>query len=134
MAEADSGPPSSPLPRRWFLGVLVLALGLRGTVLVGLQANLNDDPDAYRRLAVNLMTTGTYGLHATGAGVIQPTAYRPPLYTLLLCAGLAVSGGAPCAATRAISFPATAGSRWALPATVSRMASISFSLGVSLSR
>jgi len=39
---------------------------------------LRTDPDGYRRLAVNLVEHGTFG-----QGDV-PTAYRPPLYPMML--------------------------------------------------
>ncbi len=48
--------------------------------------SLQEDPDAYRRLAVTWRTTGVFGL-AEGTSQPtepRPTAYRPPLYPLLL--------------------------------------------------
>ena len=45
---------------------------------------LQSDPDGYRRLARNLLGEGVFGDGET------PTAYRPPLYPLLLVPCLAV--------------------------------------------
>jgi len=50
---------------------------LRGGALLVIPDALQADPDGYRQLAENLVTHGTFG-----AG--EPTAYRPPLYPLLL--------------------------------------------------
>ncbi|MGE3780643.1 MAG: hypothetical protein AB7F89_25865 [Pirellulaceae bacterium] len=77
--------------RNELLIVLAAALVVRGAVLWGAHARLDADRDAYRRIAVVLRATGTYGAFfredtaeeaATPAG--QPTAFRPPLYPALL--------------------------------------------------
>jgi hypothetical protein len=44
--------------------------------------NLQQDPDAYREIAENILAHGVYGLGK--AGPPTPTAYRPPLYPILL--------------------------------------------------
>lgn len=60
------------------LGLLALALLMRGGVLLFAGGALRADPDGYRALAKNLIEFGVFG-----AGE-RPTAYRPPLYPLLL--------------------------------------------------
>ena len=107
-------------------GVLLLALLIRGGVLLLTPGALETDPDGYRRLAENLVEHGTFGTECRsplplgegkGEGVsataeneerrtkneelplrpsaltltlsqrergLVPTAYRPPLYPLLL--------------------------------------------------
>ena len=53
-----------------------------GGVLWALRGNLTDDPDAYRQIAENLLR---HGVFAMGEGDHpQPTAYRPPLYPVVL--------------------------------------------------
>ncbi len=69
----------------WFL---VALLG-RGVVIWGLAPNLQADTDGYRELAENLRNEGVYG--SSRSGQLKPTAFRPPLYPLLLT--LTVSGG-----------------------------------------
>ena len=75
--------------KRLVLGLLVLTLAVRGGVLVLTPGTLADDPDGYRRLAENLLRHGTLGDGQT------PTAYRPPLYPLMLagCLALGKSSG-----------------------------------------
>jgi 4-amino-4-deoxy-L-arabinose transferase-like glycosyltransferase len=53
-----------------------------------------DDPDGYRQLAVNLLEHGAFGHSQMRDGQIQhvPTAYRPPVYPLVLAAVGSVSG------------------------------------------
>ena len=68
--------------------VLLLALLIRGGVLWLTPGALLADPDGYRQLAVNLVVHGTLGYETFNAGVM-PTAYRPPLYPLLLSACVA---------------------------------------------
>jgi len=70
--------------------LLFTALG-RGGVLWGMRGNLQQDPDAYREIAENVLVHGVYGLGKAeavsdpfAAKPLQPTAYRPPLYPILL--------------------------------------------------
>jgi 4-amino-4-deoxy-L-arabinose transferase-like glycosyltransferase len=72
------------LPReRWLLAAILLFTALvRGGVLWGTRANLEQDPDMYREIAENLLVHGEF---ARGWGEsVQPTAYRPPLYPIVL--------------------------------------------------
>ncbi len=46
--------------------------------------SLQDDPDAYARLAVNWAQTGVLGVESTAGATVTPTAFRPPLYPWLL--------------------------------------------------
>ena len=64
------------------LGVLLLALAVRIPVAAWRMDSLQDDRDHYRLLAQGLVQTGalTHPDHGT------PTAYRPPLYPLVLAA------------------------------------------------
>src|SRR5687767_3718522 len=62
--------------------LLVLTLAVRGSVLWSLRENLHQDPDAYRDIAQNLLRQDVLGLG--GNGTPHPTAYRPPLYPLVL--------------------------------------------------
>jgi len=66
----------------------VLALVVRGGVLLAMRDSLVADPDAYFRLAGNLVAHGTLG-----QGDV-PSAYRPPLYPLLLAPAAACGAGA----------------------------------------
>jgi 4-amino-4-deoxy-L-arabinose transferase-like glycosyltransferase len=68
--------------------LLVLAVVVRGSVLVAGWDRFQDDPDGYRQLAVNLLEYGTFGQSQMRDGQIQhaPTAYRPPVYPLVLAA------------------------------------------------
>jgi len=71
-------------------GVLLFAVVVRGGVLWALRGNLADDPDAYRQIAENLLR---HGVFAIGAGDNPlPTAYRPPLYPIVL-SNLPAAGG-----------------------------------------
>ena len=63
---------------RGLVAVFVLALLVRGGVLLLLPDGLYEDTDAYGALAENLASHGVYGQQSV------PTAYRPPLYPLLL--------------------------------------------------
>jgi 4-amino-4-deoxy-L-arabinose transferase-like glycosyltransferase len=77
------------------VAVLIAATVVRGGVLYVSGAKLRDDPDGYRRLARNVVTQGTYGWRVSDEGVVQPSAYRPPLYTLLVVACVGLPGGDP---------------------------------------
>ncbi|MCD4726986.1 MAG: hypothetical protein K8R46_04960 [Pirellulales bacterium] len=63
----------------------MLTLLVRGGVLLCTPDALTADTDDYRRLAENLVKHGTFGHGAT------PTAFRPPLYPILLT-GCVVAG------------------------------------------
>jgi hypothetical protein len=70
------------------IAILLLAVGLRAGVLWKLGGHLAEDRDNYRRIAASV---------AAGEGYVDPdartpTAYRPPLYPLLL-AGVLFCGG-----------------------------------------
>ncbi len=68
--------------RYHLLCLLLFAAFLRGGVLWVMRDNLTEDRDAYREIAENLATYRIYGL---GKGSEpRPTAYRPPLYPVLL--------------------------------------------------
>jgi 4-amino-4-deoxy-L-arabinose transferase-like glycosyltransferase len=79
--------------RAWWLfaAVMMAALAIRGGALWALRGNLQADPDGYRALAENVLAEGVFGrflpldVHAHGTSTL-PTAYRPPLYPLLLSA------------------------------------------------
>lgn len=71
-------------------GVLLLTLVVRGGVLWTLRGNLADDPDAYRQIAENVLRYGVFGM-GTGSNP-RPTAYRPPLYAIVL-SNLATADG-----------------------------------------
>ena len=63
--------------------LLAAALLVRGGVLVAAGA-FGEDPDGYRALAENLVEHGTFGEGN------RPTAYRPPLYPLVLSPAVAL--------------------------------------------
>ena len=81
---------------RWILvGLLLFTLVVRGTVLWLMRGNLEQDPDAYREIAENLIVQGEFALgngefalgkltSQTGDWHPRPTAYRPPLYPVVL--------------------------------------------------
>ena len=64
-------------------GLLLFTLVVRGGVLWVMRANLQEDPDAYREIAENVLRHGVYGM-GKSAVPPAPTAYRPPLYPILL--------------------------------------------------
>src|SRR5205814_1886234 len=74
---------------KWVLaGLLIFTLLVRGSVLWVMRANLQQDPDAYGEIAENLLRYGEFALgKPTSADVdyqSRPTAYRPPLYPVVL--------------------------------------------------
>lgn len=74
--------------------VLLIATIVRGAVLVAMFGQLRADPDAYRQIAENLLQHGSLALDMASADDSEqteregykPTAFRPPLYPLLLAA------------------------------------------------
>ena len=74
---------------RWRIGLLLLAVAIRGGVLWGGADRLRADPDSYRQLAVAVQNHGVFGYperpaDSSEGAIIRPTAYRPPLYPLAL--------------------------------------------------
>ncbi|HEV3340266.1 MAG TPA: glycosyltransferase family 39 protein [Pirellulales bacterium] len=65
------------------LALILLAVFVRGGVLVAQHDRLTADPDGYRTLAQNLVEHGVMGRGT------QPSAYRPPLYPIVLAACVA---------------------------------------------
>lgn len=74
------------------LVVLLVAAVIRLTVAVVGFERLKNDPDSYRQLAETLAQTGVYARPDPVDGKLYPTAYRPPLYPLVL-AGFATAEG-----------------------------------------
>ncbi|MBN2216479.1 MAG: glycosyltransferase family 39 protein [Pirellulales bacterium] len=68
-------------------GLLLLTLVVRAGVLLVVPGALVGDPDGYQALARNVVEYGTFGEGA------RPTAYRPPLYPLLLTPCVALGEG-----------------------------------------
>jgi 4-amino-4-deoxy-L-arabinose transferase-like glycosyltransferase len=66
------------------VALLALAFVVRGGVLWFTPGAFTSDPDSYQALAANLLERGTFGLGDA------PTAYRPPLYPLLLVPSMAL--------------------------------------------
>ncbi len=59
-------------------GLVILTLLIRGGFLAATPHALDSDPDGYRHLAENVAERGVFGYGDS------PTAYRPPLYPLVL--------------------------------------------------
>jgi hypothetical protein len=68
--------------------LLVAAVALRAGVLWKLGDNLANDPDNYRRIAARVAAGDGF----VDPDALSPTAYRPPLYPLLV-AGILICGG-----------------------------------------
>ncbi len=78
--------PISPTTQRfdrWLLAALLLGLLVRGSMLWKYRDSLTRDDDNYGEIASNLRQHFVFGL---GQNPIVPTAFRPPLYPLLLAA------------------------------------------------
>lgn len=65
------------------LAAVALAIGLRLLVAQVFADQLRSDPDAYVALAESLARTGVFGLPQADE-MVQPTAFRPPLFPWLL--------------------------------------------------
>ncbi len=77
---------------RELVAVIVVAAIIRGGLLLAMPHGLSVDTDGYRSLAENLVQYGVYGFSPSDDGAPPvPTAYRPPLYPLLLST-VALSG------------------------------------------
>lgn len=82
--------------------LLLLTCVIRGGLLFARFDQLRADPDAYRRLAETWLATGVYGNPVPlSHAVPRPTAFRPPLYPMLLAA-TAWEGRVPLTAVAAI--------------------------------
>jgi hypothetical protein len=79
------------------LVLLGLTLLVRGGVLAKWSERLTNDPDRYRSLARNIISNGIYG-----KGDV-PSAYRPPLYPLLLVPCVSLESWRQAAPTAAIA-------------------------------
>jgi hypothetical protein len=66
------------------VAAMLAATAVRIVVLVVLHEQLSEDRDAYMCLAKTWFQTGTYGMHTTKDGSLAATAYRSPLFPLLL--------------------------------------------------
>jgi hypothetical protein len=69
-------------------GLLVFTILVRGSVLWAMRGNLKQDPDAYREIAEFMLQRGEFALGKLpgfqGGSRPIPTAYRPPLYPIVL--------------------------------------------------
>ena len=72
---------------RWLIAIVVVSLVLRLILLLVRGADLQTDPDAYIGHAETLLTSGSYCVPGTD----RPTAFRPPIYPVLL-AGFGAAG------------------------------------------
>ncbi len=69
--------------------VLLIAVAMRGGALVAWSGRLSEDRDAYLSIARQVADGHGFSNESTG----HPTAYRPPLYPLVLAAIYRVGGG-----------------------------------------
>jgi 4-amino-4-deoxy-L-arabinose transferase-like glycosyltransferase len=99
-------------------GLLILVFALRFAA-IALPGNLlQTDPDGYLRLANGLVESGVYGL-IDEAGRPHATAFRPPLYPVLLAATIWCTGSA---------------SLWAIASLHAGLATLSAALLLSIGR
>jgi len=79
--------PSSPIRilDRKLLAVLLLGLLVRGAILWQYRETLTRDDDNYGEIATNLRQQSVFGL---GQNLATPTAFRPPLYPILLAGSM----------------------------------------------
>lgn len=70
--------------RRVLLGLVALTVAVRTAALLAAPDALRDDWDRYRAVAENLVFRGVF------ATIEAPTAYRPPLYPLMLVPAVAL--------------------------------------------
>src|SRR5262245_979576 len=75
---SESGSWFAQHKRALSLALVLLSMAARLATLKGNQWLLSEDIDDYLRLAENISLWGTFGSYD------KPTAYRPPLYPLLL--------------------------------------------------
>ena len=110
---------------RLLLTLLLIAFVLRCAVVVVRRDNLSIDRDAYLAIAENL---------AAGNGfcsiVGQPTAFRPPLYPLLLAACLSLGGTIAIAVVQIGLGTATVGLTWRLARNADLPRKIAFVAGL----
>src|SRR5262245_6353613 len=86
MSDTAQPPGRKHIAQHWVLaGLLIFTLIVRGSVLWGMRENLEQDPDAYREIAENVLLHGDFALgRPINEGRPRSTAYRPPLYPLVL--------------------------------------------------
>ena len=78
LRDSYHSPLTTPMHRWSLFAILLLTVVIRGGVIVLTPGALTEDPDAYRELAHNVLEHGVLGQGRV------PSAYRPPLYPLLL--------------------------------------------------
>ncbi len=82
-------------PRWWVLTVFALAMAVRMGVARAFPLDAGRDPDSYLRFGSNLCASGVYSdLTIINLGVrgYVPTAFRPPLYPLVIAACSLIEG------------------------------------------
>lgn len=110
---------------RLLLTLLLIAFVLRCAVVVVRRDNLSIDRDAYLAIAENL-TAGNGFCSVAG----QPTAFRPPLYPLLLAACLSLGGTIAIAVVQIGLGTATVGLTWRLARNADLAPKIAFVAGL----
>lgn len=106
--------------RRALIALLLLTLAVRGSAMLLMRGNLQQDLDAY--LGIATQVAGGEGFSSPGTNT--PTAFRPPMYPLLLAGGMrlvpdvnnriaiAVAAVNLCLSLLAVGFTYAAARRW----------------------
>jgi hypothetical protein len=110
---------------RLLLTLLLIAFVLRCAVVVVRRDNLSIDRDAYLAIAENLVAGNGFC-----SVVGQPTAFRPPLYPLLLAACLSLGGTIAIAVVQIGLGTATVGLTWRLARNAGLARKIAFVAGL----
>ena len=74
-------------------GLLLAAAALRGSVVLSRYDSLRDDRDGYLAIAHSLVAGNGFSFQREAADESRPTAYRPPLYPLVLAAVFRLGAG-----------------------------------------
>ena len=94
---------------RWLIALVFIAIAIRIILMMFRGADLKTDPDGYVAHAETLLKMGNYCV----PGTERPTAFRPPLYPIVL-AGLRLVG---LKANVAVALVNLAASAWLISAT-----------------
>ncbi len=83
-AQNSVSPAGKPTQRasRWLIGIVFCSVAFRVILLMFRADDLRTDPDAYVALAKTVLETGGFCKPSS----VAPTAFRPPLYPMLLAA------------------------------------------------
>jgi 4-amino-4-deoxy-L-arabinose transferase-like glycosyltransferase len=81
----SNSPTADRFASHWtYLAIMLLSLLIRGGFATARPNGLKTDPDGYRQIAMQLREHGSYQRRDAVTNETFPTAYRPPLYPLVL--------------------------------------------------